>query len=795
MKPRLLPGGRTLTEYFVSLRCSTVHSFPTPRLLTAHLQTELALHTHVAVSDVRQDVANTHGLVSDIHRAVVKGQEGTDIRNQGVCSHCAVFTVKSPLQLPRLKPGLQFQLWPSTHNLTFEPRILGESPPPPPRACFGRDDLIEKIVGLAENLTPIALIGAGGIGKTSIALSVLHDDCIKERFNENRRFIRCDQFQPARANLLNRLSKVIGAGIENPEDLTPLRPFLSSKEMLIVLDNAESILDPQGTDAQDIYAVVEELSRFENISLCITSRISTVPLHCNRLIIPTLSMESACDVFYGTHENSERSDIVRELVQQLDFHALSITLLATTAAHNMWDDNRLAKEWALRRGQVLRTDHNESLEATVELSLASPTFCNLGPIARELLGVIAFFPQGINEDNLDWLFPVISNRTGIVDKFCALSLTHRSNNFITMLAPLRDYLSPRDPRTSPLLCTIKDRYFSRLRLLGDLEPDQPGFRESLWITSEDVNAEHLLNVFMSYNTDSDDIWDTCANFMAHLAWHKPRPTVLAPRAEGLSDDHHFKPRCLLQLSRLFGSLGDHAERQRFLNHVLELERGRGDDDRVALTLRYLADANRMLHLYREGIRQSKEALEIYQRLDDAGGQAKCWNCLGRLLLDDGQLDAAEEAGSCAIDLFRDQRREYWVCNSHRLLGDIYESKGERGKAIRNLEAAIRIASPFNWHHQLFWAHFSLTVLFRNNNELDSAQSHIEQAKPYAVDNAHRLGRTMGQQAEIWYGQGLLEEAKAEMSCALEVFEKLGATAELQWYRYILREIEQAIECR
>ena len=408
-------------------------------------------------------------------------------------------------------------------SLILVSTIRGESPPPPPRACFGRDELIESIAGFVENLTPIALIGAGGIGKTSIALAVLHHHRIKQRFGENCRFIRCDQFPASPTLLLNRLSKVVGAGVENLEDLTPLYPFLSSKEILIVLDNAESILDPRGAEAEKIYALVEELTRLEKICLFITSRISTIPPECEVFDVPTLPMNAARDTFYRIYKKREQSNLITEILEQLDSHPLSITLLATVACQNKWDTERLTREWNTRRTSALQTEHNKSLAATIELSLASPLFQELGPNTRELLSVIAFFPQGVNETDVDRLFPTISDGPNILDKLCILSLTYRSNGFITMLAPLRDYFSPKDPKSSSLLCTAKEHYFTRMSV--DLDPDRPDFGESRWITSEDVNVEHLLDVFATIDGDSAGVWEACINFMRHLLWHKARLVI------------------------------------------------------------------------------------------------------------------------------------------------------------------------------------------------------------------------------------------------------------------------------
>jgi tetratricopeptide (TPR) repeat protein len=113
------------------------------------------------------------------------------------------------------------------------------------------------------------------------------------------------------------------------------------------------------------------------------------------------------------------------------------------------------------------------------------------------------------------------------------------------------------------------------------------------------------------------------------------------------------------------------------------------------------------------------------------------------------------------------------------LGEIYRSKGETEKAIHHFEVALGIASPFNWHDHLFWVHYSLAGLFRDEGRFDDAQAHVEHAKSHTVNSAYNLGICDGAAGWVWYRQHRLEEARTEALRAADVYEKLGAAKDME----------------
>lgn len=322
-----------------------------------------------------------------------------------------------------------------------EPGSPSELPPPPalprpPANFFPREQIVNKILDLTDRAASTALFGSIGVGKSSVVLTLLHHNRTEARFGRNRHFMRCDNLRNSLEDFLNHLSDAIG--ISRTTDLGKLRShFESSSPLILLLDGVDHILDPLAPEAAEIYATIEEFGCYQHICLLTTSRMYPEIPGFYRLEVPTLSGEDARDAFYGLCHLA-RSPVVNDLLTGLDFHPLSIDLLATAVRENGWDESALLRVWDDETG-VLRTQYQQRLEDAVELSFRSPTIQHLGTAALEVLEAIAAFPRGFEERRLKRAFPGITEVEVAVDVLCRFSLLYRQDGFVKMLTPFRFY--------------------------------------------------------------------------------------------------------------------------------------------------------------------------------------------------------------------------------------------------------------------------------------------------------------------------------------------------------------------
>ncbi|KAF9793378.1 hypothetical protein BJ322DRAFT_1016901 [Thelephora terrestris] len=274
--------------------------------------------------------------------------------------------------------------------------------------------------------------------------------------------------------------------------------------------------------------------------------------------------------------------------------------------------------------------------------------------------------------------------------------------------------------------------------------------------------------------------------------------MLRKRIEKLPDNHPVKPQCLLYLAHLYGINGNPKEDVLLLRHVLKLERERGDDNKVARVLGDLSRSNLLLGSREEGIDQVREAMEIYERLGQTMGRARCLHTLAGLLWADGQLDAAKEAIFEAFELLPEKGEEPDVCMSHKILGDIYHSQGEIEKAVYHFKLALGITfSPRNRYcsaYSLYMIHSALAWIFLDVGRLNDAQFHNEQAKSLSLNDSHQLARAVLVQALIYRDQRRLEAAASEALRAQGIFEKLGSLKAVEDCKTLLQNIEDLKPC-
>jgi Cdc6-like AAA superfamily ATPase len=82
--------------------------------------------------------------------------------------------------------------------------------PSEPKIFHGRESELSDILDLFKNRIPkIAILGAGGMGKTTLARAVLHQAEIMSRYKQNRFFVACSS-ATTKLELVNLIGAQLG---------------------------------------------------------------------------------------------------------------------------------------------------------------------------------------------------------------------------------------------------------------------------------------------------------------------------------------------------------------------------------------------------------------------------------------------------------------------------------------------------------------------------------------------------------------------------------------------------------
>ncbi|KAK4698854.1 hypothetical protein P7C70_g7414, partial [Phenoliferia sp. Uapishka_3] len=328
---------------------------------------------------------------------------------------------------------------------------------------FGRDESRDRILQILAANDHVAIAGVGGLGKSTLSLSILHNPNIEARFGTRRHFIRCDQVNTSIRLQEEILLSVRGRPFNSTEDghlLLALTGVLYGSPLFLILDNFE---DPyNSTDQSAVVSFLEILVEISTLTFIITTRNATVAnltspggRSIRLLELTTLTVEDSAKLFNTKSDFKYSNDpLLPKLLRLLDGHPLTITLTAANSRQapslnsmiNKWE------EWSATGLTYGPATRHGNLKFALDLSFNSKEIRKT-KYAIDLLSVLAILPSGLS---LEAVHAVGDPKMPIaVQAVLATSLAY--------ITEYQDYLSG-DPVTKYLRTLVPVSTYLRNRL-------------------------------------------------------------------------------------------------------------------------------------------------------------------------------------------------------------------------------------------------------------------------------------------------------------------------------------------
>jgi predicted ATPase/class 3 adenylate cyclase len=326
----------------------------------------------------------------------------------------------------------------------FKPLRALETPPnnlPHQTTSFvGRHDDLMRVEALLDEVPLVTLAGAGGVGKTRLALEVAVSRI--NDYHDGTWFVDLSSIANAALIAGTILTAVGGERSHDLDPLDDLTAYLEKRELLLLLDNSEHLV------AEVAAIVAHIIARAPHVAVLATSR-EPLDIAGERLYrLSSLDLEAAVELFADraravspTFSLAEKVPVVEEICRRLDGIALAIELAAARARMMSIENIAAHLELRMLAGGRDRRPRQQTMRALIDWS-----YDLLAQEERSVLRYASVFLRGFTLNVAtdvcgsgadEW--HTLELLASLVDKSLVIAEVLDGEQRYRMLEPIREY--------------------------------------------------------------------------------------------------------------------------------------------------------------------------------------------------------------------------------------------------------------------------------------------------------------------------------------------------------------------